>query len=61
MTSDQHSAEDISERKPYVVINGDQFALEDVEFLDVEEDISGRDLYTVRKDGVTYKSFATLR
>lgn len=61
MTSESGMAQDMGERKPYVIINGEQCALDDVEFIDVEEDISGRDVYTVRKEGTTYRSFVTLQ
>jgi hypothetical protein len=43
-----------------VTINGERIPLDDCEFLNVEEDMSGRDLVTFKYQDVEYQSFVTL-
>lgn len=47
--------------KSYVYVNGEKIDVEKVEFLNIEEDISGRDLMTFIYEGKEYQSFITLR
>jgi hypothetical protein len=42
-----------------VTVKGKQLAMDEVEFVDVEEDMSGRDLVTFKYEGQIYKSFVT--
>ena len=42
---------------PYVMLNGEEIRLDNVEFLNIEEDISGRDLVTFKHDGETHESY----
>jgi hypothetical protein len=45
----------------YVLVNGEEILLDDVEFLNIEEDISGRDLVTFEYNGEIKKSFVIQR
>lgn len=45
----------------FVFVSGVEVRLDDVEFLNVEEDISGRDLVTFIYEGKTLTSFVTGR
>ena len=45
----------------YVLVNGEEILLDDVEFLNIEEDMSGRDLVTFTHNGETKKSFVIQR
>jgi hypothetical protein len=45
----------------YVLVNGEEILLDDVEFLNIEEDVSGRDLVTFTYNGETKKSFVIQR
>jgi hypothetical protein len=47
----------MSERKSYVCVEGEWIDMDIVEFLNVEEDISGRDLITFNYNDKTYSSF----
>jgi len=42
---------------PYVTLNGEEIRLDNVEFLNIEEDINGRDLVTFKHDGETHQSY----
>ena len=44
------------ERVSYVFVDGDSIPLNDVEFLNIEEDIHGRDVITFNHNGQEYKS-----
>ena len=46
---------------PYVFVKGEEIRIDNVEFLNVEEDISGRDLITFEYEGETYESYVILR
>ena len=43
-----------------VTVKGEQIPLDDCEFLNIEEDMSGRDLVTFKYKGIEYQSFVTL-
>jgi len=43
-----------------VTVEGESIPLDDCEFLNIEEDMSGRDLVTFKYKGIEYKSFITL-
>jgi hypothetical protein len=43
-----------------VTVKGERIPLDDCEFLNVEEDMSGRDLVTFKYQDVEYQSFVTL-
>jgi hypothetical protein len=43
-----------------VTVKGELIPLDWTEFLNIEEDISGRDLVTFKYKGIEYKSFVTL-
>jgi hypothetical protein len=47
--------------KSYVYINGEAVLCDDVEFLNIEEDISGRDLMTFRYQNKTLSSFIIVK
>ena len=46
-------------RKSYVYVNGEKIDMDRVEFLNIEEDASGRDLVTFNYEGKEYQSFVT--
>tara|TARA_R100000005_G_C4953669_1_gene173067 strand:+ start:546 stop:716 length:171 start_codon:yes stop_codon:yes gene_type:complete len=46
---------------PYVMLDGEEIRLDNVEFLNVEEDIDGRDLITFEHEGERYQSYVILR
>ena len=47
---------------PYVMLDGEEIRLNEVEFLNVEEDIiSGRDLITFMYEGETHQSYVVHR
>jgi|TARA_R110002051_G_scaffold131160_3_gene205049 hypothetical protein len=46
---------------PYVMLNGEEIRLDNVEFLNIEEDISGRDLVTFKHEGETHQSYVITR
>ena len=47
---------------PYVMLDGEEIRLDNVEFLNVEEDIiSGRDLITFKHEGETHQSYVVHR
>ena len=47
---------------PYVMLDGEEIRLTEVEFLNVEEDIiSGRDLITFMYEGETHQSYVVHR
>ena len=46
---------------PYVTLNGELIRLDNVEFLNIEEDISGRDLVTFEYEGETHQSYVITR
>jgi hypothetical protein len=41
----------------YVFVNGEKVDVEETQFVNIEEDISGRDLMTFTYKGKEYKSF----
>jgi len=45
----------------HISYKGEWMPLSKVEFVNIEEDFSGRDLVTFRKDGREHQSFVTLR
>lgn len=45
----------------YVIVEGEEVLLSSCEFLNIEEDISGRDLVTFNYGGKEYKSFVIQR
>lgn len=47
--------------EPYVVVNGERVLVKDVEFLNIEEDIFGRDVMTFEYKGEVYKSNVFIR
>jgi predicted thioredoxin/glutaredoxin len=46
---------------PYIMLDGEEIRLDNVEFLNIEEDISGRDLITFKHEGVTHQSYVVHR
>ena len=44
-------------KNPYVIVDGEYVHMDDVEFLNIEEDISGRDLVTFKYKGKEYQSY----
>ena len=46
---------------PYVMLDGEEIRLTEVEFLNVEEDIGGRDLSTFMYEGETHQSYVVHR
>ena len=46
---------------PYVMLDGEEIRLTEVEFLNVEEDICGRDLITFMYEGETHQSYVVHR
>lgn len=46
------------QRVAYFTVNGEEIPVESVEILDIEEDFSGRDLYTFLYEGKEVQSFA---
>lgn len=46
--------EDFSQRKGYVAVDGEEIAVEDTIFVNIEEGFDGRDLYTFKYRGETY-------
>ncbi len=51
----------MSQQIPYVMLDGEEIRLTEVEFLNVEEDISGRDLITFMYEGETHQSYVVHR
>jgi len=49
------------QRKTFIIVNGEQIDTTKVEFLNIEEDISGRDLMTFVYEGKTYQSFVLIK
>jgi hypothetical protein len=49
------------EKASYISYNGEWVLLSEVEFVNIEEDFSGRDLITFRKDGKEHQSFVVLK
>lgn len=43
--------------KGSVIVKGEIISVKKVKFIDIEEDISGRDLMTFEYEGKVYKSF----
>lgn len=41
----------------YVTCSGQEVKVDDVEFIDIEEDLNGRDLMTFAYEGVVHKSY----
>ena len=50
-----------NERKSYVIVDGEYVPVDNVEFLNISEDISGRDLMTFNYKGEKRESFIVLR
>ncbi len=47
---------------PHVVVQGKEIPMDDVEFLDIEEDFcTGRDIVTFNHNGKTCQSFVVIR
>ena len=46
---------------PYIMLDGEEIRLTEVEFLNVEEDIGGRDLITFMYEGETHQSYVVHR
>ena len=46
---------------PYIMLDGEEIRLDNVEFLNIEEDISGRDLITFKHEGVTHQTYVIHR
>ena len=44
------------ESRAYVIVDGKEVLVDDTEFLDIEEDIHGRDCITFIYNGQTHKS-----
>jgi hypothetical protein len=42
---------------PYVMLWGEEIRLDNVEFLNTEEDTNGRDLITFKHEGETHQSY----
>ena len=42
---------------PYVTLDGEEVRLDNVEFLNIEEDINGRDLVTFNYEGERHQSY----
>ena len=55
------TSETIREKASHISYNGEWIPLSEVEFVNIEEDFSGRDLITFRKDGKEYQSFVVLK
>jgi hypothetical protein len=49
------------ERKAYVCVKGDWIPLDNCEFLDISEDMQGRDLVKFKYEGTEYESYVTNR
>ena len=49
------------EKASHISYNGEWIPLSEVEFVNIEEDFSGRDLITFRKDGKECQSFVVLK
>jgi len=50
-----------TEPQAFVCVSGDWLPLAWCEFINVEEDIQGRDLVTFEYQGKTYQSFVTMK
>lgn len=50
-----------SERQSYVSVAGESIPVDDVTFLDIEEDIMGKDVMTFEYLGVTHTSYITVK
>ena len=46
---------------PYIILDGEEIRLTEVEFLNVEEGIDGRDLITFMYEGETHQSYVVHR
>ena len=42
---------------PYIILNGEEIRLDNVEFLNIDEDISARDHVTFEYEGARHKSY----
>ncbi len=51
----------IPERKSFVHVNGEPVCVDDIEILNVEEDITGRDLVTFEYQGVNRHSYVVTK
>lgn len=49
------------ERTAYVIVEGNEVAVDDTIFLNISEDIYGRDVYTFKYNGNTYSSNVILK
>jgi hypothetical protein len=52
---------DVPRKKGYVCVDGNYIPVDEVTFLDVKEDISGRDMMTFEYAGTIMKSFIVIR
>ena len=51
----------IREKASHISYHGEWIPLSEVEFVNIEEDFSGRDLITFRRDGKEHQSFVILK
>ena len=47
----------MSQQIPYVMLDGEEIRLDNVEFLNIEEGTDGRDLVTFKHEGETHQSY----
>lgn len=52
---------EMPEKKSYVIIDGDYVPVDEVTFLDIEEDISGRDVMHFEYAGMIMNSFVVIK
>lgn len=45
---------------PHVIVDGEMIPMDDVEFIDISEDISGRDLIKFKYNNEVRESFVTM-
>ena len=50
-----------TEQQSFICYNHEWIPLSEVEFVNIEEDFSGRDLVTFRKDGAEHNSFVIMK
>jgi hypothetical protein len=58
---DQMMSKKMREKASHISYKGEWIPLSEVEFVNIEEDFSGRDLITFRKDGKEHQSFVVLK
>jgi hypothetical protein len=52
---------EMPEKKSYVIVDGDYIPVDEVTFLDIEDDISGRDIMTFEWAGTIMSSFVVVK